>query len=83
MRRDDNLTTFMCRPSRSSGTLIFLEPQGSLQVCVGNTIPIYPVLLRTVVTGRNLIMRLRRVSLVSLVFSDHILVFIRIALEQQ
>jgi len=55
----------------------------SLQACVGNTIPFYPVLLRTVVAGRTLNMRLRRVSLVSLVFSDHILVFIRITLEQQ
>jgi hypothetical protein len=33
--RADNLTTFMCRLSRNSGSLNLLEPQGSVQACNG------------------------------------------------
>ena len=83
MRRADNLTTFMGRPSRNSRTLTFLEPLGSVQACVGNAITLYPALLRTVVASRTLNMTLRSVSLIPLVFSDYILVLIRITLEQQ
>jgi len=34
VRRVENLVTFMCRLSINSGSLCFLEPQGSVQACV-------------------------------------------------
>jgi hypothetical protein len=33
--KDDNLTTFMCRLSRNSGSLNLLEPSGPVQACNG------------------------------------------------
>ena len=35
VRKDDNLTTFMCSTVLKSGSLSLLEPSGPLQVCNG------------------------------------------------
>jgi hypothetical protein len=35
----DNLTIFMCRLSRNSGSLNLLEPQGPVQACSGKALP--------------------------------------------
>jgi hypothetical protein len=40
VRRADNLTTFMCRLSRHSGSLNLLEPQGPFQACSGKALPL-------------------------------------------
>jgi hypothetical protein len=39
VRRADNLTTFMCRLSRNSGSLNRLEPSGPVQACNGTALP--------------------------------------------
>jgi hypothetical protein len=39
VRRADNLTTFICRMSRNSGSLKFLEPLGPAQACYGIALP--------------------------------------------
>jgi len=38
--RADNLATFMCRLSRSSGSLNLLEHSGPAQACNGITLPL-------------------------------------------
>ena len=40
MPRADNLTTFMCRLSRNSGSLYLPKPWGHLQVCNGLPLPL-------------------------------------------
>jgi hypothetical protein len=39
VRTADNLTTFMCRLSRNSGSLNLLTPYGPVQACNGITLP--------------------------------------------
>ena len=45
VRRADNLTTFMCRMSRNSGSLKFLEPSGPVQACTVLVLPFLTVFL--------------------------------------
>jgi hypothetical protein len=41
VRRADNLTTFMCRPSLKSGSLNLLEPSGPVKACNGIALPVF------------------------------------------
>jgi hypothetical protein len=49
MPRAENLTTFMCRFSRSSGSLDLLDPYGHTQACNGIASPFFIIITRIVI----------------------------------
>jgi hypothetical protein len=53
VRRADNITTFMRRLSRNSGSLDSLEPSGPVQACTGTAflqVPCYTITKDTFIT---------------------------------
>jgi hypothetical protein len=51
VRKADNLTTFMCRFSRNSGSLNLQEPSGPVQACNGTALPF--ICIKTVTFKRS------------------------------
>ena len=50
MREADNLTTFMCRMSRESGSLNLLDRSGSYGACYGTPLPLPSVTTKLLFT---------------------------------